>query len=78
MIEITPGNIGSFHFHGSTDELLGAALIVVLDDEKAKSLLSGRYLRDDGAVQMSERIVVVQESMSLVFRVKRFLPPALF
>ena len=71
-LEITDDNIGSFHFHGSTDEFPVTALIVVPDDEKAEALLLGRYLRDDATAQMSEPIVVVEELMDLVFRVKQF------
>jgi putative ABC transport system permease protein len=72
FLEITDENIGSFHFHGSTDEFPITALIVVPNDEKSAALLLGRYQREDAAGQMSEPLVVVEELMGLVFRVRRF------
>lgn len=71
-LEITDDNIGSFHFHGSTDEFPVTALVVVPDDLKSEALLLGRYLGDDAAAQISEPLQVVQELMSLVFRVRQF------
>jgi len=71
-LEITDDNIGSFHFHGSTDDFPVTAIIVVPKDEKAEALLLGRYQREDAAAQMSEPLTVVEELMGLVFRVKRF------
>lgn len=71
-LEITDENIGSFHFHGSTDEFPVTAIIVVPNDEKAETLLLGRFQRDDATAQMSEPLNVVEELMSLVFRVKKF------
>ena len=71
-LEITDENIGSFHFHGSTDEFPVTAIIVVPNDEKSEALLLGRFQRDDATAQMSEPITVVEELMSLVFRVKKF------
>ena len=72
FLEITDENIGSFHFHGSTDEFPVTAIIVVPNDEKAEALLLGRYQREDASAQMSEPLTVVEELMNLVFRVKRF------
>lgn len=71
-LEITDENIGSFHFHGSVDQFPVTALIVVPTDEKAEALLLGRFQRDDATAQMSEPLLVVEELMGLVFRVKHF------
>ena len=72
FLEITDDNIGSFHFHGSTDEFPVTALIVVPENEKSETLLLGRYQREDALAQMSEPLTVVEELMDLVFRVRRF------
>jgi len=71
-LEITDENIGSFHFHGTTDQFPITAMIVVPNDAKAEALLLGRFQRDDATAQMSEPLNVVRELMGLVFRVKSF------
>ena len=71
-LEITDDNIGSFHFHGSTDEFPVTALVVVPDDVKSEALMLGRYLGEDAKAQISEPLQVVRELMSLVFRVRQF------
>ncbi len=70
--QITEENIGSFHFHGDTNEFPVTAIIAVPPTDKAEALLMGRFQRDDATAQLSQPSEVVSELMSLVFRVQKF------
>ncbi|HMP78616.1 MAG TPA: ABC transporter permease [Pirellulaceae bacterium] len=70
--EITPENIGSFHFHGDPDEFPLTAVIAIPNDEKSETILLGRYPATRAEAQMVIPRQVIEELMSLVFRVKRF------
>ena len=70
-IEITAENIGSFHFHGDSNEFPITSIIAVTDSEKAETILEGKY-SDDSSTQFTKPSTDVRELMSLVFQVKRF------
>lgn len=42
--EITPGNLGSFHFHGDAADYPITSVIAIPRDDKAGAILRGRYL----------------------------------
>ena len=71
FLEITDENIGSFHFHGDLSEFPITAVLVVPNDKRAGDLLEGEYISDQ-VVQYVIPTTVVQELMSMVFRIKRF------
>jgi putative ABC transport system permease protein len=70
--EITDENIASFHFHGARSEFPLTAVIAVPRNQKAATLLMGRYLGPNATVQILEPLDVVDELLDLVFRIKRF------
>ncbi len=70
--EINDENLASFHFHGDQNEFPITALIVIPRDIKSETQLLGRYQSQDATGQMSQPTVVVNELLSLVFRVQRF------
>jgi putative ABC transport system permease protein len=69
--EVTPENIGSFHFHGDIADYPISAVIAVPPDARAATLLRGRYLGSE----VSEQIVVPREVIGAllaeIFRIKR-------
>lgn len=71
-LEITENNIGSFHFHGNTDEFPVTSIIVVPNDVKSETILEGRYQTDGGDVQFTRPGIVMRELMEMVFRINRF------
>jgi putative ABC transport system permease protein len=70
--EVTLQNISSFHFHGDPDQFPLSEVIPVPNDEKAATLLRGRYQGPEATVQILAASSVVEELLGLVFRVKRF------
>lgn len=77
-LEINETNIDSFHFHGDEKDFPISAVIIVPDDEKSKTMLMAEYLGsgnrqvDETGVQLVQPLVVIQDLMGMVFRVKRF------
>lgn len=77
-LEINETNIDSFHFHGDEKDFPISAVIVVPNDEKSKTMLMAEYLGsgsqqvDETGVQLVQPVVVIQDLMDMVFRVKRF------
>jgi putative ABC transport system permease protein len=69
--EITPENAESFHFHGAADEFPLTSFLVLPRDERAGTILKGRF-RVSTTAQVLEPIQVVEELLGLVFQVKRF------
>lgn len=70
-IEITPENIGSFHFHGDTADFPVTSIIAVADSIKDETILQGRYDSGERDVQFAKPGEVVRDLMSMVFRVNR-------
>jgi putative ABC transport system permease protein len=71
--EITESNRDSFHFHGDPASYPVSAAIVVPGDERAGTLLLGRFI--DGSLdgQLIRPHAVVGELMSTIFRIKEVL-----
>jgi putative ABC transport system permease protein len=78
FLEINEKNIDSFHFHGSEEDFPISAVIAVPHDEKSETMFMGQYVGagnrqiDDTGVQLVNPATVIQDLMSLVFRVKQF------
>ncbi|MEL6205303.1 MAG: hypothetical protein AAFR47_08335 [Pseudomonadota bacterium] len=70
---ITPANIDSFHFHGDPGAYPLTAVIAVPYDQRAATILRGRYLEADAATQAVVPEDVVQSLVAQVFRIKSLL-----
>ncbi len=76
--EITPENIGSFHFHGDAAEYPITSVIAIPRDDKASAILRGRYLGAAGDdVPETQQILVPGEVVAglldNIFRIKNVL-----
>lgn len=69
--EITPENLGSFHFHGDRSGFPITAIILEPADDKMRTIALGWY-RLQETRQLLEPTEVVRELMGLVFEIKRF------
>jgi putative ABC transport system permease protein len=70
--QITPQNIGAFHFHGDPDAWPLTALIALPHDARARALLLGRYVADDAGYQALRPELVIDELLGMVIQLKRF------
>ena len=71
-LEITPKNMGTFHFHSDTTALPLTAILVEPMDAKGTAMVLGRY-QHSGQLQALKPPVVVNEMMGMVMRVRQFL-----
>ncbi len=78
--EITPENIGSFHFHGDPADYPITAVIALPHDEKAGAILRGRYVSagpDPKAKPETQQILVpgevVENLLADIFRIRNVL-----
>lgn len=74
--EITPENVGSFHFHGDPSGYPITAVVAVPHDEKAKTLLLGRYEAGQGGSQAVRPEGVMDELLDTIFRVRQYVVAA--
>lgn len=72
FVEVTPENIGSFHFHGETADFPLTAALVVPASPKAGTLLATRWNEPARRTQALVSWSVVGELMEVVFKVERF------
>ncbi len=70
--EITPENIGSFHFHGDRETFPLTAIIANSPDEKSATILAGRYPAQDGTIQLVMPRQATDELLGMVFQTERF------
>jgi len=70
-MEVTPGNISSFHFHGNPLDFPVTSVIAVPHDRKSETLLKGRYTLSKDR-QLLEPPSVIAELMGIVFKVEMF------
>jgi putative ABC transport system permease protein len=70
--EITPENIGSFHFHGDPATFPLTAIIANSPDEKSATILAGRYPAQDGTIQLVMPRQATDELLGLVFQTEQF------
>ncbi|MFV1994859.1 MAG: ABC transporter permease [Verrucomicrobiales bacterium] len=71
--EITPENIGEFHFHGDDAGFPVSAAIIVPRDEKSRTLLLGRYQADNEHRQLIRPDLVIGELVDAIFRIRKLL-----
>ncbi len=74
-LEITPENEASFHFHGNPADFPISAALVVPRDDRAETILLGRW-QDHPSWQLVEPPEVVESLLATVFRVKHLLDVA--
>lgn len=70
--EITPDNIDSFHFHGSSAELPLTAVLPVPQSDKARVLIQGRY-QSHPELQLLEPASVIDQLLDTVFAVQGYV-----
>lgn len=71
--EVTDDNIASFHFHGDPATYPITAVIALPRDEKAATLLMGRYQGAAGAHQILRPIEVIEDLVRTVLAVENFV-----
>jgi putative ABC transport system permease protein len=71
--EITPDNVDSFHFHGSTGNYPISAVIANPHDQKSGTILMGRYEAPDEPVQILQPTTVIDELLGTIFTVQNFV-----
>jgi putative ABC transport system permease protein len=75
--EITPANLDSFHFHGDPALYPLTGVIVAPDDERAGTILRGRYLQDESRQQIVRPAEVIGGLLQSVFRIKDMMDAAM-
>jgi putative ABC transport system permease protein len=73
FLEITPENIDSFHFHGEPETFPVTSIIAVTDSARSSTLLQGRYASARKTAQCLAPPTVVNELLTIVFRVEQLL-----
>jgi len=71
--EITPDNIDSVHFHGSTGDYPISAVIAAPHDQKSGTILMGRYESPDDPAQIFQPTTVIDELLGTIFTVQNFV-----
>jgi len=74
--EVTPENLDSFHFHGDPGLYPLTGLIVAPNDERAGTILRGRFLADESRQQIVRPSEVVEGLLQSIFRIKELLDAA--
>jgi putative ABC transport system permease protein len=71
--EITESNRDSFHFHGEPSSYPVSAAIIVPKDERAGTLLLGRFVDGSLGGQLIRPRAIVGDLMATIFRIKEVL-----
>ncbi len=71
--EITPENVGTFHFHGDPATFPLTGVIAIPRDAKAGTLLQGRYLKAGERVQIVRPEAVLAQLLGTVFTVRSYV-----
>lgn len=71
--EITPENAHTFHFHGEPGDMPVTAFLAFPADERGRTLLRGRFQSARQPVQALLPGEVIEEVLSVVFRVRRLV-----
>lgn len=75
--EITPENVGSFHFHGDVGDFPVTAAIVVPHDAKSQAIVKGRYVSSE-LLQLISPSDEMDELFETVFSVQKLVLWMLF
>jgi putative ABC transport system permease protein len=70
---ITPENLQSFHFHGSTAEFPVSSLLLIPDDGRARDLIRGQYLGQNERVQVLVPQEHIDALLDTVLKVRSFI-----
>ncbi len=76
--EINAENLDSFHFHGDPTVYPLTAIIAVPHDEKAATILRGRFLPEQSSQQIVRPKHVIEDLLSNIFRIKDFIDAVIF
>ena len=68
--EVTPENVSSFHFHGDPATYPISAVIAVPNDQRAATLLRGRYLDDTQPNQLVVPLEITRHLLDNIFRIR--------
>jgi len=71
--EITESNRDSFHFHGEPSSYPVSAAVIVPEDERAGTLLLGRFVEGSLGGQLIRPRAIVGDLMDTIFRIKEVL-----
>jgi putative ABC transport system permease protein len=71
--EITADNVDSFHFHGDPSGFPLNAVLAVPRNQKSETLLRGKYLGDDEAMQIVKPATVMDELLKTIFTVQKYV-----
>ncbi len=71
--EITPKNVGAFHFHGDVAKFPITAVLAVPHDRKSMTLLMGRYQSADDVSQIVRPSVVMDSLLATILKVRSFM-----
>jgi putative ABC transport system permease protein len=71
--EITPDNIGTFHFHGDPESFPVTAVLAVPEDERSAAILRGRYLGETERVQIVEPMEVIDDLLATILTVRGYV-----
>ncbi|NOQ67070.1 MAG: hypothetical protein GQ556_07640 [Desulfobacterales bacterium] len=71
--EITAENIDSFHLHGDPTGFPVTAVLAIPDDDKAGTILQGRYLGKEILYQIVRPKEVIDTLMSNIFKIRNVL-----
>lgn len=66
--EITDANIASFHLHGDTAALPISVILFAPNDEKAATLLAGRFVNGKGTLQFIRPVEELDRLLKTLFR----------
>ncbi len=69
--EITPENIGSFHFHGNEGGFPLTGIIAIPKDAKTATILKGRY-GVATETQIVQPLLIIEDLMRVIFRIRTF------
>ena len=71
--EITEANIDAFHLHGNPEDYPLTAVIALPHDDKAATILRGRYQDTDSLYQIVPPADVIDTLMTTIFRIRNVL-----
>ena len=71
--EITESNRDSFHFHGEPSSYPVSAAVIVPEDDRAGTLLLGRFVDGSLGGQLIRPRAIVGDLMTTIFRIKEIL-----
>ncbi len=71
--EITPENLGSFHFHGKKNDFPLTAIIAIPETQKSEALLRGIYQAETSTLQIVKSTRIIEELLLEVFKIRNIL-----